>query len=66
MRIYVPGDELVVFDGTPPRQHVGFDAVRKDYQDFFAVFSGSEIPNFIALLLCNLSGMLARPFRATP
>ena len=31
---YVPGAELVAFDVTPPRQHVGFDDYKKDWQDF--------------------------------
>jgi ketosteroid isomerase-like protein len=39
-RIYAPGNELVVFDVTPPRQYVGFDAVKIDYQGFFAAFPG--------------------------
>ena len=34
MTAYVPGAELFVFDVTPPRQHVGFDDYKKDWQDF--------------------------------
>jgi len=40
MTAYVPGAELFVFDVTPPRQHVGFDDYKKDWQDFFATFPG--------------------------
>ncbi len=40
MSAYAPGGELVVFDVIPPRQYVGFDAYKKDWQDFFALFPG--------------------------
>ena len=40
MKGYAPGAELFVFDVTPPRQHVGFDDYKKDWQDFFAAFPG--------------------------
>lgn len=40
MKNYAPGAELFVFDVTPPRQYVGFDAYKKDWQDFFAAFPG--------------------------
>jgi len=40
MRNYAAGQELFVFDVTPPRQHVGFDDYKKDYQDFFVAFPG--------------------------
>jgi len=40
MRSYAPGTELFVFDVTPPRQYVGFDAYKKDWQEFFAGFPG--------------------------
>jgi ketosteroid isomerase-like protein len=38
MKNYAPGTELFVFDVTPPRQHVGFEDYKKDWQDFFAAF----------------------------
>ena len=38
MKGYAPGAELFVFDVTPPRQHVGFDDYKKDWQDFFSAF----------------------------
>ena len=35
-----PGSELFVFDLTPPRQYVGFEAYKKDWENFFAAFPG--------------------------
>lgn len=40
MKTYAPGAQLFVFDVTPPRQYVGFDAYRKDWQEFLAAFPG--------------------------
>jgi uncharacterized protein (TIGR02246 family) len=40
MKVYVPGQELLVFDVVPPRQYVGADAYRKDWEDTFASFQG--------------------------
>ena len=40
MRVYVPDQTLVVFDVAPPRQYVGADAYRKDWESFFATFQG--------------------------
>lgn len=40
MKVYVPGDNLVVFDVIPPRQYVGAQAYRKDWQDLFSMFKG--------------------------
>ena len=40
MKAYAPGTELFVFDIVPPRQYVGFDAYKKDWQDFLAAFPG--------------------------
>ena len=40
MKVYAPGKDLFVFDVTPPRQHVGWDDYKKDWQDFFALFKG--------------------------
>ncbi len=37
---YLPGKELFVFDVTPPRQHVGWEDYRKDWEDLFAAFPG--------------------------
>jgi uncharacterized protein (TIGR02246 family) len=44
MKEYVPDESLVVFDVVPPRQYVGADAYRKDWQDFFATIKG--LPKF--------------------
>jgi uncharacterized protein (TIGR02246 family) len=40
MKVYVPNASLVVFDVVPPRQYVGANAYRKDWQDFFAHVKG--------------------------
>lgn len=40
MKSYVPGAELFVFDVTPPRQHVGFNDYKMDWQGFFEAFPG--------------------------
>jgi len=40
MKVYVPGPSLFVFDVGVPRQHVGWDDYRKDWQDFLAGFKG--------------------------
>jgi uncharacterized protein (TIGR02246 family) len=40
MANYVAGDSLVVFDVLPPRQYVGSDAYKKDWQGFLAGCKG--------------------------
>src|SRR5690348_7667442 len=40
MKVYAPGQTLVVFDVVPPRQYVGAAAYRKDWQTFFSGFDG--------------------------
>jgi uncharacterized protein (TIGR02246 family) len=40
MSIYSPGKDLVVFDVIPPRQYVGAEAYRKDFEDLFKIFAG--------------------------
>jgi ketosteroid isomerase-like protein len=40
MRLYAPGADLFVFDVGPPRQHVGWDDYRKDWQDGFDAYPG--------------------------
>jgi uncharacterized protein (TIGR02246 family) len=40
MKVYAPGQTLVVFDVVPPRQYVGAAAYRKDWQTFFDSFDG--------------------------
>ncbi len=36
---YPRGDALVVFDVAPPRQYVGYDTFRKDWQHFLDMFT---------------------------
>ena len=40
MAVYVPDESLIAFDCTPPRQFVGADAYRKDYEAIFANYPG--------------------------
>jgi uncharacterized protein (TIGR02246 family) len=40
MKVYAPGQTLVVFDVVPPRQYVGAAAYRKDWQTFFDSLNG--------------------------
>lgn len=40
MAIYAPGQELLAYDVVPPLQYAGFDAYKKDYQEFFDGFDG--------------------------
>ncbi len=40
MKLYVPGDELLVFDVVPPRQYAGWDAYKKDWEGEFAMMPG--------------------------
>jgi ketosteroid isomerase-like protein len=40
MKIYAPGDQLLVFDLVPPRQYVGYDAYKKDWQSTLDLFDG--------------------------
>jgi ketosteroid isomerase-like protein len=40
MKFYVPGNDLFVFDVGVPRQHVGWEDYKKDWQDLLAMFSG--------------------------
>jgi uncharacterized protein (TIGR02246 family) len=40
MKVYVPDQTLIVFDVVPPRQYVGADAYRKDWEGLFATFKG--------------------------
>jgi ketosteroid isomerase-like protein len=40
MSIYEPGDALVSYDIVPPLQYTGFEAYKKDYQEFPRSVSG--------------------------
>jgi uncharacterized protein (TIGR02246 family) len=41
MSIYEPGQALVAYDIVPPLQYTGFEAYKKDYQEFLDQFSGA-------------------------
>jgi uncharacterized protein (TIGR02246 family) len=41
MSIYEPGETLVAFDVVPPLQYAGFEAYKKDYQEFLDQFQGT-------------------------
>ena len=41
MKYYVQDKSLVVFDVVPPRQHLGADAYRKAWTNFFTHFKGT-------------------------
>jgi ketosteroid isomerase-like protein len=40
MKVYQPGPHLFVFDVSPPRQHLGWEDYRKDWQELLAAFPG--------------------------
>lgn len=40
MSVYAPGDAVVAFDIVPPLARTGHDAYRRNYEEFFAMFSG--------------------------
>lgn len=40
MSLYEPGEALVAYDVVPPLQYKGFDAYKKDYQEFLDHFQG--------------------------
>lgn len=40
MKVYEPGQDLLVFDVVPPRQYAGFDAYKKDWTDFLGQVNG--------------------------
>jgi len=40
MKVYIPGNDLFVFDVGVPRQHVGWDDYKKDWHDFLAMLPG--------------------------
>jgi uncharacterized protein (TIGR02246 family) len=44
MSLYEPGEELVAYDIVPPLQYTGYEAYKKDYQEFLDQFqSGIEV-----------------------
>ena len=40
MKVYAPGNELLVFDVGVPRQHVGWEDYKKDWQDLLGMMPG--------------------------
>src|ERR1700730_7227340 len=40
MSLYEPGEELVAYDIVPPLQYTGYEAYKKDYQEFLDQFQG--------------------------
>jgi ketosteroid isomerase-like protein len=58
MKVYVPGNDLFVFDVGVPRQHVGWEDYKKDWQDYFALFRG-PIKFFISDLSIESDGKIA-------
>ena len=40
MAAYEQGQKLVVFDVIPPREYVGWDAYKQDWQNFLSAFTG--------------------------
>ena len=40
MKFYVSDESLLVFDVVPPRQYVGANAYRKDWEEFASMFNG--------------------------
>src|SRR6516165_2956625 len=43
MKVYVPGQKLLVFDVVPPRQYVGAKAYREDWEDLLALFEITDL-----------------------
>jgi len=58
MKGYAPGADLVVFDLVPPLQYVGFDAYKKDWEQFFALFPGQIVAFEIKDLSITTDGKL--------
>ena len=55
---YLSGSGLFVFDVTPPRQHVGWENYKKDWEDLFAAFPG-PLHDEISDLTITTDGKLA-------
>jgi ketosteroid isomerase-like protein len=58
MSVYLPGNELFVFDVVPPREYRGSDAYRKDFEELYAMFPG-PIRNVISEQTIHVAGSLA-------
>jgi ketosteroid isomerase-like protein len=60
MSVYVAGPNLFVFDVGTPREHVGSDSYRADWENLFANLKGSSIPSFgISEMGITISGDVA-------
>lgn len=46
MSIYEPGQSLIAYDIVPPLRYTGFDAYKKDYQEFLDQFQGPVTVEF--------------------
>jgi ketosteroid isomerase-like protein len=59
MAVYAPGDELFVFDVSVPREYVGWDAYKKDWQSFFGSLQGPVKAEISDLKITTGDGDLA-------
>ena len=51
MANYQPGDALVSYDLVPPLQYKGYDAYKKDYEEFLAQYDGPITIEFRDLVI---------------
>jgi ketosteroid isomerase-like protein len=58
MSMYVHSKDLTAFDVAPPLRYIGWDAYKKDYQQFFASFAG-PIDDRIQSLKIVVDGSMA-------
>ncbi|HEX4742372.1 MAG TPA: nuclear transport factor 2 family protein [Caulobacteraceae bacterium] len=58
MSVYSRAGDLFVFDAVPPRQYVGWEAYRKDFQALFAQFPG-HAPTTLGELHLTVVGPVA-------
>lgn len=58
MSMYWHSEHLTAFDVAPPLRYVGWDAYKKDYQQFFASFNG-PIDDRILYLKIDVDGSMA-------
>lgn len=59
LTFYAPGEDLFVFDLIPPRQYVGADAWRKNFEGFFATVAAGPMTNQISDLDITADGKIA-------
>ncbi|HEY3786558.1 MAG TPA: nuclear transport factor 2 family protein [Steroidobacteraceae bacterium] len=62
MKLYAPGPQLFVFDVTPPREIVGWDNYRKDWQELFAASPG-PLKFSVSDLVISTAGTVAYSHR---